>query len=81
MEDYRISKNWLIIKLDPDDPQWAMAVEQLCPDFDQGDEFCHYDEPAPPGINAERWGLPWVDMASRFARQSPPRIAVGIHTF
>jgi hypothetical protein len=45
-------------KADPDDPQWAMAVEQLCPDFDQGDEFWHYDEPAPPGINAERLGLP-----------------------
>ncbi len=57
MEGYRISKSWLTRKLSPVDPDWARAVEQLRPDMDQGDELWHFDEPAPPGINAGAIGI------------------------
>ena len=57
MEGYRISKNWLTGKLEPGDPEWSWAVERLRPDFDQGDELWHFDEPAPPGINAGAIGI------------------------
>ena len=57
MESYRISKGWLTTKLDPSDSDWSWAVEQLHPDFDQGDELWHFDEPAPPGINAGAMGI------------------------
>lgn len=57
MEGYRISKIWLTSKLQPDDPEWSWAVEQLDPDFDQGEELWHFDEPAPPGINAGAMGI------------------------
>ena len=60
MEGYRISKNWLTSKLDPGDPEWAKAVEQLLPDLDQGDELRYFDEPAPPGINAGAMGIALV---------------------
>ena len=51
MEGYRISKSWLTKKLDPGDSEWSWAVERLRPDFDQGDELWHFDEPALPGVN------------------------------
>jgi hypothetical protein len=57
MGGFRISKSWLTGKLDPDDPEWSWALEQLCPDFEQGDELWHFDEPAPPGINAGAMGI------------------------
>jgi hypothetical protein len=57
MEGYRISKSWLTGKLDPDDLEWSWAIEQLSPDFDQGDELWHFDEPAPPGVNAGAMGI------------------------
>jgi hypothetical protein len=57
MEGYRISKSWLTRKLDPDDPEWSWAIEQLSPEFDLGDELWHFDEPAPPGINAGAMGI------------------------
>lgn len=56
MEGYRISKNWLTRKLEPGDPEWSWAVEQLSPDLDQGDELWHFDEPAPLGVNAGAMG-------------------------
>ena len=43
MEGSRISKHWLTSKLEPGDPEWSWAVEQLRPDFDQGDELRRYD--------------------------------------
>jgi hypothetical protein len=52
MDGYEISKNWLTTKLDPDDPEWSWAVEQVRPALDQGDELWRYDEPAPPSVNA-----------------------------
>ena len=60
MVDYRISKSWLTTKLDPDDPEWSWAVEQLRPELDRGDELWHYDEPAPSGINAGAMGIALV---------------------
>jgi hypothetical protein len=57
MEGYRISKSWLTRKLDPDDPEWSWAIEQLSPEFDRGDELWHFDEPAPPDINAGAMGI------------------------
>jgi hypothetical protein len=33
------------------------AVEQLHPEFDQGDELWHFDEPAPPGFSAGAMGI------------------------
>ena len=50
-------KNWLTRKLDPGDPEWSWAVEQLHPDMDQGDELWQFDEPAPAGINAGAMGV------------------------
>jgi hypothetical protein len=60
MEGYRISKHWLTSKLEPGDPEWCWAVEQLRPDFDQDHELWHYDEPAPPGVNAGVMGIALV---------------------
>lgn len=57
MEGYQISKSWLTTRLKPDDAEWAWAVEQLHPDFDQDEELWHFDEPAPPGVNAGAMGL------------------------
>ena len=57
MEGYQISKSWLTDKLAPGDPEWSSAVEQLRPDFDQGEELWHFDEPAPPGINKGAMGI------------------------
>ncbi|MGO9469701.1 MAG: hypothetical protein ACLQIB_44865 [Isosphaeraceae bacterium] len=57
MECYRISMGWLTTKLESGDREWSWAVEQLRPDFDQGDELWHFDEPAPPGINAGAIGI------------------------
>jgi hypothetical protein len=57
MEGYRISKHRQTSKLEPGDPEWTWAVERLRPDFDQGDELWHYDEPAPPGVNAGAMGI------------------------
>ena len=57
MEDYPISKSWLTTKLDPGDSDWSWAVEKLCPNLDQGEELWHFDEPAPPGINAGALGI------------------------
>jgi hypothetical protein len=36
------------------------AVNQLHPDFDQGDEVWHFDESAPPGINSGSIGIAMV---------------------
>jgi hypothetical protein len=74
MEGYRTSKHRLTSKLEPSDPEWTWAVEQLRPDFDQGDELWHYDEPAPSGVNAGAMGIamPSCGRASRSARSSPP---------
>ena len=52
MDSYQISKSWLTSRLEPHDDAWAWAVDQLQPDFEQGDELWRFDEPAPPGINA-----------------------------
>jgi hypothetical protein len=60
MDGYRISKSWLTRKLDPADPAWPRAVEQLCPELDQDDELWHFDEPAPPGVNAGAMGIALV---------------------
>jgi len=57
MDAYEISNSWLTTKLDPDDPEWSWAVEQLRPEPGQGDELWHYDEPAQPGINAGAMGI------------------------
>ena len=57
MEGYRISKSWLTRNLDPGGPEWSWAVEQLRPYRDQGDELWHFDEPAPPAINAGAMGI------------------------
>jgi hypothetical protein len=57
VEGYRISKGWLTKRLDPGDPGWPWAVEQLRPDFDRCDELWHFDEPAPPGILAGAMGI------------------------
>ena len=35
MEGYKISKSWLTNRLEPHDAEWARAVEQLHPEFDQ----------------------------------------------
>ena len=57
MDGYPISKNWCTKKLDPRDPDWTLAVEQLYPDFEQGEELWSFDEPAPPGVNAGAIGI------------------------
>ena len=54
---FRGVNGYLTKKLDPGNPEWSWAVEQLHPDFDQDDELWHYDEPAPPGINAGAMGI------------------------
>lgn len=60
MGTYPISKAWLTTKLKPGDPKWSWAVDKLAPDFHQGDELWHFDEPAPPGINAGAIGIALV---------------------
>jgi len=35
MESNKISKSWLTNRLEPHDAEWARAVEQLHPEFDQ----------------------------------------------
>ncbi len=60
MESSKISKSWLTNRLEPHDAEWAWAVEQLHPEFDLGDELWHFDEPAPPGINAGEIGIALV---------------------
>ena len=60
MEGYSIRKSWLTSRIEPDDGQWSWAVEQLSPDYLQGDEIWHFDEPAPPGINAGAIGIALV---------------------
>jgi hypothetical protein len=57
MEGYRISKSWLTSRIEPDNDQWDWAVEQLSPDYREGDEIWQFDEPAPPGINAGAIGI------------------------
>jgi hypothetical protein len=57
MKDYQISKSWLTTRLELHDGEWSSAVEQLHPDFEQGDELWHFDEPAPPGVNAGAIGI------------------------
>jgi hypothetical protein len=57
MDSYRISKSWLTRRLEPNDDEWTWAVDQLQPDFEQGDELWHFDEPAPPGVNAGAIGI------------------------
>jgi hypothetical protein len=57
MEDYEISKSWLTTRLERHDPDWEWAVEQLYPDFDRNDQLWHFDEPAPPGVNAGAMGI------------------------
>ena len=57
MEGDRISKSWLTGKLAPNDPEWPWAAEQLCPEFDQGEELWHFAAPAPPGLNAGAMGI------------------------
>jgi hypothetical protein len=60
MEDYRISKHWLTTKIEPEDPKWSWAVDQLRPEFDTGDELWHFNKLAPPGINAGAMGIALV---------------------
>ncbi len=60
MGDYRISKSWLTRRIEPDDADWSWASEQLGPDMQPGDELWHFDEPAPPGINAGAMGIALV---------------------
>ena len=57
MEGYKSSKSWLTMQFESGDPEWTCAVEHLHPDFDQGDELWHFDEPAPPGVNAGAMGI------------------------
>ncbi len=60
MESYKISKSWLRDRLEPHNAEWAWAVDQLYPEFDQGDELWRFDEPAPPRINAGAFGIALV---------------------
>jgi hypothetical protein len=60
MEGDRISKHWLTSKLEPGDPEWSWAVEQLRPDCDEGDELWHSDEPALSGVHAGAMGIALV---------------------
>jgi hypothetical protein len=60
MAGYKISQSWLTTRLEPHDDEWCWAVEQLCPDFEQGDELWHFHEPAPPGVNAGAIGIALV---------------------
>jgi hypothetical protein len=57
MDGYEVSKSWLTTKLKPGEPEWSWAVEQLRPELHQGDELWHYDEPAPPSVNAGAIGI------------------------
>ncbi len=52
MEGYRISKSWLTRRIEPEDPERGWAEGQLGSDIRPGDELWHFDEPAPPGVNA-----------------------------
>ena len=60
MEGYRISKSWLTRRIEPEDPDRAWAEGQLGPDIRPGDELWHFDEPAPPGVNAGAMGIALV---------------------
>jgi hypothetical protein len=60
MGDYRISKSWLTRRIEPEDATWSWAAEQLGPAMQSGDELWHFDEPAPPGINAGAMGIALV---------------------
>ncbi len=60
MEGYPISKSWLTEQMQPDDPQWAWATEQLGAEYREGDEIWHFDEPAPPGVNSGAIGIALV---------------------
>ena len=60
MEGYRISKSWLTRRIEPGDADWSWAIERLNPDYRDGDEIWHFDEPAPPGINAGAMGIALV---------------------
>jgi hypothetical protein len=65
--------NWLTTKLNPGDPEWSWAVEQLRPEADKGDDLWR-DEPTPPGLNAEVIGIAVVCEG-----QSIRSIITGIH--
>lgn len=58
MDGYEIAKTWLTTRVERGDPEWDWAIEQLRPE--EGDEIWHFDEPAPPGINAGAIGLALV---------------------
>jgi hypothetical protein len=60
MGDYRISKSWLTRRIDPEDAAGSWAAEQFGSEMRLGDELWHFDEPAPPGVNAGAMGIALV---------------------
>lgn len=60
MEEYRISKSWLTRRVEPEDAEWAWAVDRFRQDYREGDELWYFDEPAPPGVNAGAMGIALV---------------------
>jgi hypothetical protein len=60
LEGYRISKSWLTKRIKPKTPEWSWAAEEFGPELRPGDELWHFDEPAPPGVNAGAIGVALV---------------------
>ncbi len=60
MEEYRVSKSWLTRRVEPEDAERSWAVERFRQDYREGDELWHFDEPAPPDVNAGAMGIALV---------------------
>ena len=57
MGNYQISKSWLTRRDESDDPDRPWRCSATRPRRAGRDELWHFDEPAPPGINAGAMGL------------------------
>jgi hypothetical protein len=60
MEGYRIPKSWLTKRIEPGGDDWSWAVGQLGAELRPDDELWHFDESAPPGVNAGAMGIALV---------------------
>ena len=60
MNGYPIQKSWLTERIEADDPGRASALAEFGGAFRPEDELWHYDEPAPPGVNAGAMGIALV---------------------
>jgi hypothetical protein len=56
----RIPAEWLVERVAPEAPGFEHYRELFATRWQPGDELWHYDEPAPPGVNAGELGIALV---------------------